>query len=176
MSRTIEDLVEECKQFIQLKNKNSMERNPGVGKPSYLISKLWWKKYKQYVLYSDVKRHNKPVQPADDLNPGPITNDEDLCDPNPNNLKGTGTVEQFEPNWVDKYLRSDVSERYQFKIINQELWSFLHGKYGGSEIKRYSIPQGTYYTSIEVRLKQVPIVLLPVTKLYAGGEQLLGLE
>lgn len=61
MSRTIEDLVEECKQFIILKNKNQMERNPPVGKASYVISKAWWKKYKQYVFYNEVKRHNKPV-------------------------------------------------------------------------------------------------------------------
>lgn len=60
MSRTIEDLVDECKQFITLKNKNQMERNPPVGKPSYLITKTWWQNYKQYVFYQDVKSHNKP--------------------------------------------------------------------------------------------------------------------
>jgi len=63
-----------------------------------------------------------------------------------------------------------VSERYEYKVINQELWSFLFEKYGGSEIKRYAIPQGTYYTTIETRLKQVPVVILSVTKLFAGGE------
>jgi len=31
-------------------------------------------------------------------------------------------------------------------LINQELWDFLYSKYGGSEIKRYTVPQGTYYT------------------------------
>jgi hypothetical protein len=110
------------------------------------------------------------------LNPGPIHNDEDLCDPNPKFLKGSGKVEQFEPEWVDKYIKGNVSERYDYKVINQELWSFLHSKYGGSVIKRYAIPQGTYYTSIEVRLKQVQLVFLPVNKLYAGGEQLQGLD
>lgn len=38
-----------------------MERNPGVGKPSYLITKTWWKNYKLYVFYKEVKSHNKPV-------------------------------------------------------------------------------------------------------------------
>lgn len=117
------------------------------------------------------------MQPAEDMHPGPITNDDDLCDNNnPKNLRGTGTVEQFEPTHVDKYIKFSVSERYEFKVINQELWSFLYQKYGGSEIKRYSIPQGTYYTSIEVRLKQVPIVILPVSKLTAGGDALIGLD
>jgi hypothetical protein len=130
MSRTLEDLIEECKQFIQLKNKNRMERNPPVGNPSYLVSKTWLKKYKQYIFYSDVKRHNKPVAPAEDRHPGPITNNEDLCDlNNRKNLTGTGTVEQFEPTVVDRYLKSNVSERYEFKVINQELWQFLFSRY-----------------------------------------------
>jgi hypothetical protein len=93
MSRTLDDLVDECKLFITLKNKNQFERNPGVGKPSFLITKNWWKNYKKYVLYYDVKRHNKPVMPAEHLSPGPITNDEYLCDPDPKYLKGTGTIE-----------------------------------------------------------------------------------
>lgn len=84
--------------------------------------------------------------PEKDKSPGPITNDEDLCDPNPSNLKGTGTIDQFETNVVDKYLRADVRERYQYKVINQELWNFLNSKYGGSEIKRYSISVTQYST------------------------------
>jgi hypothetical protein len=153
-----------------------MERNPTVGKPSYLISKEWLKKYKQYVFYSEVKRHNKPTKTSDEFHPGPISNDQDLVDDNPKNLKGTGKVEQFEPANVDKYLKHSVSERYHYKVVNEEVWAFLFSKYGGQEIKRYAIPQGTYYTTVEVRLKQVPVVILPVSKLYAGGEELLALE
>lgn len=93
MSRTLEDLIDECKQFITLKNKNSMERNPAVGKPSYLISKNWWRAYKEYIFYKAVKAHDKPVMPSRDMNPGPIRNDEELCEHDPKFLKGTGTVE-----------------------------------------------------------------------------------
>eukprot|EP00347_Sterkiella_histriomuscorum_P018454 403345455 len=176
MSRTVEDLVDECKQFIALKNKNSMERNPAVGKPSFLINKTWWRNYKIYVFYKDVNSHNKPVNPAEDKHPGQIQNDDILCDQDPKYLKGTGTIEQFETVVVDKYLKSSASERYDYKIINEDLWRFLIDKYGGSTIKRYSIPQGTYYTTVEVRLKQVPVVFLPVDKLFAGGRALEGLE
>ena len=141
-----------------------MERNPAVGKPSYLISKNWWRAYKEYIFYKEVKAHDKPVMPDQDRHPGPIRNDEELCDHDPKYLKGTGTVEQFEVNVVDKYLRNNIRERFDYKIINEELWKFLIDKYGGSTIKRYSIPQGTYYTTVEVRLKQMPIVLLPVDR------------
>lgn len=63
-----------------------------------------------------------------------------MCDSDPKFLKGTGTVEQFETIVVDKYLRSNIRERQDYKIINEELWKFLFEKYGGSTIKRYSIP------------------------------------
>lgn len=70
-----------------------MERNPPVGQAAYLIGKKWWKNYKQYVFYREVKSNNKPVQPAEDQHPGPINNDEELCENKPNQLKGTGKVE-----------------------------------------------------------------------------------
>ena len=132
-----------------------MERIPQSGAPMYLLSKTWLKAYKEYICYADVKKNNKPSGEAVGENhPGKIHNDEDLCEPeNGINLKGTGSVEQFETSCVDKYLKSDVRERYQFKIVNQELWTFLYSKYGGSEIKRYAIPVSSYSTSIEVRLK-----------------------
>lgn len=110
------------------------------------------------------------------VHPGPITNDEDLCEESLLNLKGTGKIEQFEKNTVDKYIKSDVRERYQYKIINQELWNFLYSKYGGSEIKRFSIPLSYYSTTAETRYKQLTVVVLPCTRLFKGGEQLLELN
>jgi hypothetical protein len=57
-----------------------MERNPGVGKACYVLSKIWLKKYKEYIFYKDVKRHNKPEMPEESRHPGQISNEEDLCD------------------------------------------------------------------------------------------------
>ena len=87
-----------------------------------------------------MKSHSKPTEPTEDKHPGPISNDEDLCDPSPKNLKGTGKVEAYDPDWLDKYLKSKILERYDFKVINQELHTFLQNKYGGSVIKRYTVP------------------------------------
>ena len=52
----------------------------------------------------------------------------------------------------------------------------MHSKYGGSVIKRYSVPINSYSTSVEVRLKLINVVLLPASKLIAGGEELKALE
>lgn len=105
--------------------------------------------------------------------PGPITNDEDLTSPDSQiNLKGTGTLEQFERSTVDKYVRDDVRETLNYKLVSQELWTFLHSKYGGSEIKRFSIPQSYYTNTVEVRYKLIPIVILPSSRLLQGGSVL----
>ena len=63
----------------------------------------------------DVKGNNKPHIPEKHLHPGPITNDEDLCeqptDDGQMNMTGTGNIEQFEKNVVDKYIKLSVRER-----------------------------------------------------------------
>jgi hypothetical protein len=69
-----------------------------------------------------------------------------------------------------------VRERYQYKLVNQELWTFLYSRYGGNEIKRYAIPLSMYSTTVETRLKQISIVVLPASRLFAGGAQLEGLD
>lgn len=118
MSKTLEDLIAECKEFITLKNKNRTERNPQVGKASYLVNKKWLKQYKKYIQYKKVKQSDKPEAINDSDHPGPIDNDEQLCEINEVNLKGTGTVDQFDKSCVDKYLKSTVHERYDYKVVN----------------------------------------------------------
>jgi DUSP domain len=137
---TLEQLVNECKEFTMLKNRSDNERNPAPGKAVFILSKTWLKKYKEYVFYSDVKRHNKPQMPESTRHPGPISNYEDLCIESPVYLKGTGKLENYEKTYLDVYFKPNMHERYDYKIINQELWTFLFNKYGGDEIKRYSVP------------------------------------
>lgn len=77
--RSLDDLVKECREYIGLKNKSERERiEPNT--PTFLVTKTWLKKYKEYILYSDVKRNNKPPVPTEDKHPGPITNVEDICE------------------------------------------------------------------------------------------------
>jgi hypothetical protein len=67
-----------------------------------------------------------------DRHPGQITNYEDLCITDDGKfLVGTGKIDNYEPTYVDVYLKPNIHERYDYKIINQELWQFLFEKYGG---------------------------------------------
>jgi len=100
--RTLDDVISECREYLMKRNASARERVPDAGKPMYLVSKTWLKKYKQYILLADVKRNNKPHLPERHVHPGPITNLEDLCETdNTLNMTGTGTVEQFEKTVVD---------------------------------------------------------------------------
>jgi len=63
--RTLDDLIKECREYIVLKNRCTIERNPQPGSSMYLLSKKWLKEYKEYIFYSDVKRNNKPHLPTD---------------------------------------------------------------------------------------------------------------
>jgi acyl carrier protein phosphodiesterase len=73
--RTLDDIVSECREYIMKRNASARERVPDVGKPMYLISKAWLKRYKEYILMADVKRNNKPHIPENHVHPGAITND-----------------------------------------------------------------------------------------------------
>lgn len=52
----------------------------------------------------------------------------------------------------------------------------MYSKYGGTVIKRFAVPLSAYSTAIDVRYKQFPVVILPTSKLYQGGNALQGLE
>lgn len=169
--------MREAQTFIGLKNKSDRDRFES-GSSAFLLNKEWLKKYKLYILYKDIKRNNKPPAPEVNIHPGPIDNEEQLCerDDPEKYLKGTGKVEQFPSDVLDKFVREDIRERYQFKVVNQELWEFLHSRYGGSTIRRVSIPLSQWSNQVEIRLKRVPIVVLPTHRLYQGGDALAGLE
>lgn len=112
MERELEDIVNECKEFIKLKKLHRQSRYPDAGQPAYLISSEWLQKYKKYILHRKIKANSKPHMEPDhtkENHPGPITNIEDFCDSDPKYLKGTGKVEQFEVSVVDRYLKPTTS-------------------------------------------------------------------
>ncbi len=106
-------LVEEAQTYIGLKNKCKRERFE-PGNSAYLLSKEWLKAYKTYILYNDVKRNNKPQPQEVNNHPGPINNVAALCeeDPEQRNIVGTGKIEQFPSDVVDRYIREDAKERF----------------------------------------------------------------
>lgn len=111
--RQLDDLVKEAQTFIGLKNKCGRERFES-GDSAYIISKEWLKRYKIYILYKEVKRNNKPAIPEQNIHPGVIDNEGQLCEVEnvDKYLKGTGKVEKFPADIVDRYIREDFRERH----------------------------------------------------------------
>ena len=55
-------------------------------------------------------------------------------------LRGTASsVDKMqEPEMIDRYIREGAQEKGDYEVINQELWEFLHLKYGYDfEVRRY---------------------------------------
>ena len=48
--RTLDDIVSECREYIMRRNASARERVPEAGKPMYLLSKTWLRRYKEYIL------------------------------------------------------------------------------------------------------------------------------
>jgi hypothetical protein len=60
MERDLEDLIKEGKEFNELNRQYKYNRFPSAGTPGYLVSKVWLRKYKQYILSRDIKLNRKP--------------------------------------------------------------------------------------------------------------------
>ena len=79
-------------------------------------------------------------------------------------LTGTGTNQDkmWEPEHIDRYIKESARENGEFVVINQELWEFLHKKYGYDfEVRRYwHKGQWVYQSTMEITMKQVPVILI----------------
>ncbi len=90
----------------------------------YMVSRKWLKEYKEYIFYEDIQKNNKPQEDQDGnkrKHPGKITNEVDLLESvykEDLNMRGTGKLEQFEKTSVDNYLRRDLSEKVDFKLVS----------------------------------------------------------
>lgn len=83
MERDLEDLFKEAKEFLQLNRQNKQSSFPKAGTACYLVSKKWIRKYKEYILYKDLKINRKPTLKDDHCSktyPGEVSNAEDLLD------------------------------------------------------------------------------------------------
>ena len=41
MERDMEDIINECKEFLKLKKQHKQNKYPTAGAPAYLVSKKW---------------------------------------------------------------------------------------------------------------------------------------
>ena len=103
--------------------------------------------------------------------PGKIVNT-NLLHQEPEFLKGTGEIADFETEVMDTYLHKDCMEPKDFEIINEQIWKFLSSRYGfDTTIKRYYISKNSGFWStneLECRLALIPVVIMRATDLYAN--------
>ena len=67
-----------------------------------------------------------------------------------------------EPEVIDRYIRAQASEYSDYEICSTEMWKFLSEAYGYDyEVRRYyKKGSWSYYTSLEVSMKSVPVILV----------------
>ena len=91
--RTLEHIMEEAQAFKGLYDSWKRENYPKAGTPVYLVSKVWYDKYQEYIFFKDIKYGWKPRNWTEDhaekKHPGEVTN-ATFLDIDPKNLKGTG--------------------------------------------------------------------------------------
>ena len=121
-------LIEEGREYARIQKAYDNERFPDAGTPGYLISTVWLDNYKKYVFYDDLRYNATPSDYDDDhvtsQHPGKIVNT-NLLHQEPEFLKGTGEIADFEAEVMDTYLHKDCMEPKDFEIINEQIWKFL---------------------------------------------------
>lgn len=125
------------------------------------MSKVWLKKWKQYVNYAFVKRNiqysyyysqynNKKYEPKFDSLPGPIDNN-GLLVPLDNFLN-----DGDQSNPENMVIRHDINQKEEVKIVNKSMWDFFHSRYGGGPvIKKGTIEEKSRYSTIPKKIIEI---------------------
>lgn len=133
------------------------------GSCAHLLPARWFEKWKKFSGYYQLTDENGGEQ-LDLLNdetkgsrndekehPGPIDSSE-LIDP---------TEFLIDPDKSKEYcnyqVRLGLQENKDFTIVSERLWNYLYEKYGGIDLKRYTIRVNdkTNETAVELWLKRV---------------------
>jgi hypothetical protein len=78
----------------------------------------------------------------------------------------------FDCDVYDRYLKDKVQENYNYLVISEKMWGILSQKFGFDVcVKRiYSkIATYSYYTTLEITLKRVPVLIVYAEKLKSGS-------
>lgn len=78
----------------------------------------------------------------------------------------------FDFEVFDRYLKSKVQENYDYLVISDKIWEILSQKYGYDVcVKRIYGKQASYsyYTTLEITLKRVPVFIVYADKVKLGA-------
>lgn len=157
-----EQLSVECREFMRLRKQFKLSNNPLPGSVGYLVSCQWVLKYKQYLQYKTIKA-NRPISAVNSVaGPGIITNQDFLHTDHRKHLPGSSGAEKGqETECIDRYIKSSCFENRHFQIFSAESWDFVNSRYGCDfEVRRYYMKGRWEGSTLEVNMKQVPIIIL----------------
>ena len=163
MQSTEEDLIAEGKEFFKINRRFKQDSSPDAGTVAYIISKSWMRAYKKYISYKQIKQNQRPELEQNhivDAHPGKISNDH-LIDDDVNLL----TSGDIENNFEDVLIKSSMLERYDYKVLNEEVWNFLVSRYQGTPIKRFYKHNSYGSSECEVKLAKIPVYIATTSSL-----------
>lgn len=104
MQEEMKTLLEEGKEFVDIKRTFDAARFPEAGAPAWIIATEWLNNYKKYIFYDELRYNMNPKDHDDDhltsKHPGKIINAE-LLHKEDKFLKGTGEVADLETEVMD---------------------------------------------------------------------------
>jgi len=168
MAQNLDDLVTEGKEFFKLNRRYKQDSYPDAGTVAFLIHRPWWQRYKAFLVYKDIKQNQRPDYPQEHLaksNPGRISNEE-IIDTDPC-LLVSGDAEKHTE---DVLLKPNLMERYEYKIVNEEIWNFLLTRYGGAQVKRFYRHNSYGSSEVEAKLAKIIVYVADCTVLAAAKE------
>jgi hypothetical protein len=165
-------LKEEATQYYNLKKEYRRQRYFEI-QDSYIISRKWIHKWKEYINYGIIKRYiqyrnfysqyagTEKYSPKPDSFPGEVDNTVLLV-----------SLEKFlnNRNFNDAenlILTQNMDHKKEIKIVNSSIWEFFKSLYGGGpEIKKEVIEELSRYSSIprkvvEIYYKKYNIIIFP---------------
>ena len=160
-------MVKEGQEFCRLRQEYKKAENPAAGSVAYIISLQWINQYKRYIHYKYLAKNQTPEFESDyeSKHPGPITNAKFLNTDSDVYLHGErveGAKDGKEPECIDRYIDANATEYNDYEICNKEIWDFCSSRYGYDfEVHRYyKKTSWSYYTSVEVKMKEIPIIFV----------------
>lgn len=166
IDKLTEKLKEEAKKWLNMSKSYKQNRFYRDEKEGYLLSKVWLRRWKEYVNYSHVKdadsykyRSGKDYKIDPNLHPGPITNNLILADRV--SYYNDGNDEDVE----NQVVRHDIDQNNELRIVTEEMYKFLFERYGGGPtIIKPMIEEETKYNKrkvFEVYYSKFNLLIVP---------------
>ena len=122
----------------------------------YLLNNDWFEKWKIMHYFESYSQNLKPEYDeylSKEIKP--ISNDELI------RAQSEFYTDEDPKSYLNYILKPNIKMNVHYRPIHKDIWRFFHSKYGGTEIKRFYYKTHGLITDIEVKLKEIKVVILP---------------